>query len=311
MWVQFYLVKTIFFVAMNKRIIFILIFCVSFAHAQMLDNTEGKTFGDVPFFNTEFVKRNKIKSIKGFYSTKATLDYIRKTKDIYFYEFNTKGQLTKDFRTQYGDTLVSMYEYDDKGRLQLMRKSDKGGFHAYHYTYDDQDRVLEEEYRRDVSKVGDKTKFQLDRTFVVSIEKYAYEDLEGGHYKKIYFNSAGKVYKEEFFYKNEFGNLARQEGRLKMGSGLTNTTYTYDEKGRVIEKMVEKKVMGNYVSKWVYEYDTHDNVLAQHYYKDDKYITEIQIVYSDATMLLEAIISRDEETNFVTILQFSDVTFYD
>ncbi len=295
---------------MNKLFGCILILCSVIGNAQMLDNTEGKAFGDVPFFNTAFVKRNKIKTIKGFYSTKATLDPIRKTKDVYYYEFNDQGQLIKDYRTQYGDTLVSMYEYDTKGRLQLMRKSDQGGFHAYHYVYDDKDRILEEEYRRDVSKVGDKTKFQLDRTFIVSIEKYAYEELEGENYKKIYYNAAGKIYKEEFFYKDEFGNLARQEGRLKMGSGLTNTTFSYDEKGRVVEKMVEKKVMGNYVSKWVYEYDTHDNVMAQRYYKDDKYMTEIQLVYADATMLLEAIIWRDEETNFVTILQFSDVGFF-
>lgn len=279
--------------------------------AQILDNTEGKTFGETPYFHEEFVKRNKIKTIKGYYSTKASLDYIHKTKDVYFYQFNTEGQLVTEYKTQYGDTLVSMFEYDDQGRLAILRKSDNAGFHSYHFKYDDQNRITEKEYRRDVSKGGDKAKFVLDKTFIVSVEKFEYINLEGNNYKKIYLNHADKVYKDEFHYFNEFDLLIEQEGRMKMGSGLTKTTYQYDEFGRVSEKKSEKRVMGNYTAKWVYEYDEHNNVLAEHYYKDDKYITEYQIVYQQETMLLKALVTRDVETEFVTILRFSDYTFFE
>jgi len=78
------------------------------AVGQMLDNTEGKTFGETPYFNEAFVKRNKIKTLKGYFSTKATMDYIRKSKDVYYYEFNEAGQLIKDYRTQYKDTFVCL-----------------------------------------------------------------------------------------------------------------------------------------------------------------------------------------------------------
>ncbi|MCC7454261.1 MAG: hypothetical protein IT222_08860, partial [Crocinitomix sp.] len=54
--------------------IFITAFNVS---GQMIDMSEGKTFGDPPFFNQEFVKRNKLKTISGYYSTKATLQAIK------------------------------------------------------------------------------------------------------------------------------------------------------------------------------------------------------------------------------------------
>lgn len=277
----------------------------------MLDNTEGRTFGDVPYFNEAFVKRNKIKSLKGYYSTKATMDYIRKSKDVCYYEFNDEGQLIQDYRTQFRDTFVTMYEYDAKGRLSLLRKSDNGGYHAYRYTYDDKDRIIEKEYRRDLNKSGDKINFELDRSFVVSIEKFEFEDMEGENYKKMYFNTADKVYKEEFFYYNEEGYLAKQESRLKMGSQLNITSYTYDIMGRVTEKKITKRGMSNSTLRWNYEYDEHSNFLAQHYYKDEVYLTEHQIVYDEATFLLDAIITRDEETNFVTILKFADVTFFD
>ncbi len=283
-------------------------FCVD---AQMIDNTEGKTFGDVPYFNVEFIQRNKIKRIQGFYSTKATLDVIRKTNNYYCYEFNEKGQLIKDYQTQFLDTLVKQYEYDQIGRLVLLRKSDKNGFESYHYTYDDRGRILVEEYRRDVNKARDKINFELDQSFSVSIEKFEYVEMEGLNYKKVYYNTAGKIYMDEIFYFDEHGYLVRQEARLKMGSGLSDTRFTYDEKGRVSEKIVEKRGMGNYTSTWRYDYDEHSNVMAQHYYKNDSYLTEHQVVYFQESMLLKAIITRDEETDFMTILQFTDYTYYE
>lgn len=281
------------------------------ATAQMIDNTEGQTFGEVPFFHVDFIQRNKVKSIRGYYSTKATLDVIHRTKDFYGYEFNRAGQLIKDYRSQFGDTLVRMYEYDENGQLAVLRKSDKQGFESYHYLYDDRGRILSEEYRRDLSKERVKTNFILDKSYSVSVEKFEYVDLEGLNYKKVYYNTAGKIYMDEFFYFDENEFLLRQEGRLKMGSGLTNTYYSYDQKGRVIEKRVEKSVMGNYTSKWTYEYDEHSNVLAQHYYKNDVYITENQIVYFQESFLIKAIITRDEATDFMTILQFADYSHYE
>lgn len=278
---------------------------------QMIDNTEGKTFGDVPFFSVDFIQRNKVKTIRGYYSTKATLDVIHKTKDFYGYEFNRAGQLVKDFRTQFGDTLVRMYEYDENGRLAVLRKSDKQGFESYHYLYDERGRILSEEYRRDFTKGINKTNFILDQSFSVSIEKFEYIDLEGMNYKKVYYNTSGRIYMDEFFYFDENGFLIRQEGRLKMGSGLTNTFYKYDEKGRVIEKNVEKSVIGNYTSKWTYEYDDHSNVMAQHYFKNEAYITENQLVYFQESLLLKAIITRDEATDFMTILQFTAYTYFE
>ena len=294
-----------------RLLTFILLLTACTINAQVLDNTNGKTFGETPFFNEDFIRRNKVKFMKGYYSTKADLDYIRNSKDVYYYEFNIKGQLITDYRTQNKDTIIAYYEYDDQGRLALMRKSDNGGFYAYYFRYDDAGNIIEKEFRRDLNKTGDKTNFQLDRTFIVSTEKFSYVNMEGKDFKKIYYNNIGKVYKEEFYYYNEFGNIKKQESRMKMGSGYSYTIYEYDFKGRVSKKRLEKHFAGNSKSEWVYEYDEHDNILAQHYYKQEKYISEHQIVYDETTFLLGAIIARDDETNFVTIIQFSDYGYFD
>jgi len=306
-----FLEKSGFFVLMLKASSFFCFFTFLSVHGQMLDNIEGKTFGEVPYFNEAFVKRNKIKTITGYYSTKATLDIIRKSKDVYYYEFNEQGQLTKDYRTQYKDTLIGMYAYNESGLLSVLRKSDNGGFHSYHYLYDDRGRILSQEYRRDFNKVGDVASFELDKSFSISIEKFEYIDMEGQGYKKIYYNTADRIYQEEFFYFEENGYLIKQEARMKIGASYTNTSFVYDEIGRVKEKIIEKRLQNTYISKWVYEYDEHSNVLAQHYYKKDAYLTESQIVYANDNLLIEAIISRDVETNLVTILKLSDYVFFD
>ena len=300
-----------FFAQMLKLITYLFLLSAFSAYSQILDNREGKTFGDVPFFNESFIKRNKLRTIKGNYSTKASLDYIKKSKDVYYYEFNAQGQLIQDYRTQYGDTIINTYQYDSLGRIELIRKSDNNGFQSYHYTYDKKNRITSQEFRRDVNKVGSKTNFVLDRTFIISTEKFRYTDLEGLNYKKFYLNHVDKVYKEEFFYYNKDGYLIKQEGRMKMGSGLNVTTYSYDELGRVKEKLAIKQLSSKSTTKWIYKYDEHSNVLSQHYYKNNKYLTEYQIVYAEETLLLDAIITRDDETNFVTILDFVDYTFFD
>ena len=53
---------------------------------QMLDNSDCAAFSGEPFFYTEFIRSNKIKSITGVVSTKADLQVIK-----------SKGLVTKFF----------------------------------------------------------------------------------------------------------------------------------------------------------------------------------------------------------------------
>ena len=279
--------------------------------SQILENTEGQTFGEKPNFVEDFVRRNKIKSIKGTFSTKAAMDYIRPNDDIYIYKFNQSGELTLEYKTQLGDTLVTIYLYDDRGNLTVLRKSDQYGFHSYHYKYDALNRIIYSEYRRDTNRGQDKLAFEPDQSLIVSTETFEYIELEGKNYKKIYYNNTGNIYKEEFFYFDENNYLIRQEGILKTGSGRTNTTYAYDEKGRLLEKYSESFVMGNYTSKYAYEYDEFGNILSLKYYRNGEYITEYQIMYYPETLLLLGIITRDHATNFMTILSFKEYVYFD
>jgi hypothetical protein len=294
-----------------KKTVFLLFFLRSLLlNAQMLDASNGELFNETPFFNTVFIKQNKIKEIKGYYSTKVDLDMIRPTNDVYAYLFNENGQLIKEYNTKYGDTTVIQYTYDTNSNVITIRKSDKYGFHSYHYQYDSLNRITFKEYRRDLNRTGDKLNFELDKTYRISSESYTYENTSVG-LKKSYFNSKGILYQIEFFYKDEHGFLVKQESHLITGYGRAITTYKYGDKGLLTEKHTETHFAGKTSTTYKYEYDDNQNILAQHYYRNEKYITEFQIVYNSKTMLLSAIITRDDTTNFITILKFSDYTFFE
>ncbi|NBX79445.1 MAG: hypothetical protein EBQ94_03545 [Flavobacteriales bacterium] len=61
--------------------------------AQMINNFEGKAFTDAPYFNVDFIKANKIKSITGHYSRKKDGGMIRETSDFYQYNSIPWGNL--------------------------------------------------------------------------------------------------------------------------------------------------------------------------------------------------------------------------
>ena len=302
-----FLVST--FAIMKLFIVCFLLIQSSFGFCQMLDNSEGETFSNTPFFNTNFIQKNKVKQITGYYSSKAALSSIQKSSNIYVYEFNQNGELIKEFKTKNNDTIVSQYKYDDHGNLSQVRKSDKYGFHSYHYKYDSINRVVSKEYRRDINKTKNQINFELDKSFHISSEFYSYEATTIG-LKKLYYNSKNKVFKTEFTYLDQDGYLLKRDHQLKTGSGRGITTYKYGDKGLITEKYTETHIIGKTTTKMVFEYDEFENVLAQHYHRNGTYLTEYQIIYDDKTMLLSAILTRDVKLNFITILKFSDYSFF-
>ena len=201
------------------------------------------------------------------------------------------------------------YEYNAKKQLAILRQSDQFGFHSFHYVYDSLGRLTSKEYRRDVNATGNKVKFILDQTLSVSTEIFTYE-TKVNQLKINYFNSLGKLYKYAFFYTDNNGYLYKEESQSINGNARSETKYTYNENGFLKEKVSAKELGKKITTRIKFEYDHQNNILAQHYYRNGVYKTEFQIVYYSSTMLLNALLARDIETNVITILKFSDYTYY-
>jgi hypothetical protein len=279
----------------------------------MLNNIRGEAFTDEPFFNTENIQANKIKRIIGHFSTKRMNDQIRPSELIYVYEFDTLGRLTQKYetvQTNVGlDTVVTQYTYNPNGFLKIKRKSDHYGFYAYLYEYDSIGRVVREEFRRDLNKGQDKIHFDLDKHYTITYETSSYQNYPGIE-KRIYYNSYGKPFQEKISHFNESNYITEETESLKVTSGDKTTTYLYNNKGLLQEKKTISTMMGKSEIKFVFEYDDKNNLLSKQIHRDSVYVSEIQIVYGRTTGLIQAILTRQVSTNFITILQFDKIQFY-
>lgn len=276
----------------------------------MLQNTRVSVFDGRPEFSREFIRSKKIKSISGSFSTKATSDMMRESKEFVYYKFNQYGELTFEYRTLLGDTLFILYVWDERSNLIIKRSANKYGFESRHYRYDHKNRVIYSELRTCTSNGENRWTYIPDEDKKISSEKFEYVDLDEKSYKKNYLNNSGVVYKEEFFYFNDRGQLIEQTGFQKIGSGKTSAHFFYDNAGKIVQKKSENTVMGFYADRYEYEYDSSANIFAMKYYENGVYKTEFQFVYDSDNIMLKALIMRDITTEVMTIIKYDNYSYY-
>lgn len=279
------------------------------SYAQVLDNREGKAFTDEPFFNTDFIKTNKLKSLNGTYVYKKDGEPMYTTKYSYVYEFDTNGQLASTYETRADDgskdTTWSIYEYDEEGLLEIHRKTDLDGFLTVHYTYDSLNRVIKEEFVRDIDSNG-----RIIRSLKFNEEEIKYVDFNGKT-RRTRYNNYDLPYLDETYNYNELGYLVERIERIKMTGTVYTFHYEYDEKGKLaaIRKSSNKKE--GYSEELLFKYDELGNLVEKHVYRDGVFTTDYQIIYNSKTKLLSSVITRQVSTNFMMIIRFLDYEFYE
>lgn len=282
--------------------------------AQMLNNKTGEAFTDRPFFNSHVIKQNKIESISGNFTVKKVNDILRNTSLERKYYFDRGGRIIKTYETIQADrgkdTIVTYWEYDNAGNVAVIRTADQYGFYATHYSYDSHNRVTREEFRRNLNQNKNRIRFELGDEFMVSYEKSGYENYPGQE-KRIFFNNYDQPYKEEISYFDEDGFIVEKMDRLKRTSGMKQTHFYYNEKGLLDSLQVSSNQTGSSVRLYTYEYDSFGNLLSQQYFKNREHTTEFQVIYHRETALLNYILTREISTNYITILNLSNYTFYD
>jgi YD repeat-containing protein len=283
------------------------------ATSQLLNNSSGMAFTDVPFFNESFIRNNHLKSLKGTYTFKKMGDIMRQTNYVYVYEFDTLGRLSQSYetrKTEEGkDTMVLAYGYDNQGRLEFIRRKDGNGFLSTHYTYDSIGRKVREEYRRDIDSMGSLLHPQFERSTVLNFETMSYQDYPGQQQKTV-FNNYGFPYLQETSYFNADNYLIEREERLKMTSQTMRHTYEYNERGWISKiSSVSVQDAGNN-QELRFRYDGQGNLIEKHIYRNGVFTTDIQVIYNLQTGLLTSILTREVSSNFISILRFEGYQYF-
>lgn len=289
-----------------------LIFSLS-THAQILEINQP-LFTDHPFFNTSFIKSNKVKSIKGSISSKKVRDIIRTKGLDYYYEFNDDGTLLMQLSSHYSkglkDSSIVTYCYDEKSNISIKRKSDSYGYYSHHYKYDTANNVILQTYCRDENRFECKNKFELKNQYVIVADSFSYIKIDETQLKKIFYNGNGKVFKHQINYYNEHGYLTEEYTKFIIGNKKKKITYEYDEMGRIMKKHLFTNIAQNKKATEAYTYDEIGNILDIKKYDNEKHTSTKQFLYDKKTMLLTAQIIQDIETGFLRIIQY-EYTFYD
>ena len=300
--------------ASNFLLLISILFVLSNSFAQLLNNKTGEAFTDRPFFNAQVIKQNKIQTISGKFTVKKVNDILRNTGLERKYYFDRDGRIIKTYETvqasKVKDTIVTYWEYDKAGNIAIIRTADQYGFYATHYSYDSLNRVTREEFRRNLNQNKNRIRFELGDEFMVSYEKSGYENYPGQE-KRIFYNSYDQPYKEEISYFDEDGFIIEKMDRLKRTSGIKQTHFYYNEKGLLDSLQVSSNQTGSSVRLYTYEYDSFGNLLSQQYFKNREHTTEFQVIYHRETALLNYILTREISTNYITILNLTNYTFYD
>ncbi|MCO6500367.1 MAG: hypothetical protein J5I47_08335 [Vicingus serpentipes] len=311
--------NSLFYETIKKYLFFFLLtsFIISFyapSNAQLLAINKP-LFSDDPFFNTLFIKENKIKSIKGSRSSKKIQDIIRSKGLDFYYEFDNKGNLSKQIATfiigKVGkDTNIITYEYNDNNHLILQRKSDNYGFYSHSYQLDSLNRIIKQTYNREENTYACKGSFMLCQRYPIASDSFSYQQIDSSQIKKIFYNNYGKPYKQQINYYDEFGYLTEEYTKFIIGNKKSKKTFEYDENGRLTNEHYTSYLSQEKKITQTFEYDNLGNVLSIKIFHDDKHITTKQFIYDQKTMLLTAQLIQDIPTEFIQIVQYQ-YTFFD
>lgn len=281
--------------------------------SQFLDNSKGNAFSEIPFFNEKFVKNNKIKSLKGTYTFKKMGDIMRETDYVFQYDFDNKGHLIQSFETNNEsrkiDTTLLLYSYYKDGNLAFVRRKDNIGYYSTHYFYDSINRVIKEEYKRDIDTAGTFFVPSFERSMLLNFETIKYEKT-GVFEKSTVHNSYGLPFKEIISTHDSTGYLISKEEKLKFGNQRTITQFEYNENGWISNIKITNSNNSKLNQELRFKYDEFGNLSEKHIYKNNQFITDIQVIYNLKTGLISSILTRDVATNFISILRFEAVKFY-
>ena len=271
-------------------------------------------FSDQPFFNSEFIKINNIKSISGSISSKKVRDIIRSKGLKSHYEFNENGKLTLQYKSHITqnktDTAITFYEYNDDGKISKKRKSEGAGFYSYQYRYNNENNIIAQTYSRDENKFGSKNKFELKKKYIIKTDSFSYQPYGKGQVKKLFYNSYGIKYKEQTNSFDSLGYLTEERTKFIIGNNKTKLTYEYDQYGRLYKKHIYTNISQDKKTTAIYSYDEIGNVLEIKNYNEEKHISTKEFLYDEKTMLLSAIIIQDIASELLRIIKY-DYTFFD
>lgn len=289
--------------------LFVLVLAPLCSDAQTLLVLPGDDDASLVHFNPQFIQRNRIAAIHGEQMVKRDNEPMRAKKGTYLYRFDEQGRTvySNNASGQPGtgkDTTSTLLTFDDKGRVVRRLRNDLAGYFAYTLAYDANDRPTRETYTRIENLSTDRYVLQPGTITEISDEQFRYETESDTAYRKIHVNGLGLPFREQRFAKDAHGYLRSIEDRYLISNRRSRTTFRYDEKGRLAERIEQPDVNVPRRIKRTWRYDTAGNAIEGAVWHDDKHVEHIEFLYEEGSMLLKARLTKDMATGHIHVVRY-------
>lgn len=291
---------------MNRLLLLGVLIFSGTLHSQILDmSLELK--GEPTFFDANFIEKNKIVKITEKISLKREGEKMVFTKKQNIFCFDSIGTLSTKIHLMPKahepgiDSFYTYYKHYQNKLIAEKRMNDRDGYYSYIYEYNDKNQLKTITYFREVKP--DTNLIKPIEKLIVSKETFGYENPSSTEQKTLFYNTAGKVYKEKTSQYDQYGYLKREFTSFIIGSHKHELTYAYDSLGRLSEKTEMVRSFEKSETKSHYKYDHIGNIIEETVYKNGKEFELVQYLY-DKNLLLSAKLIKEHQSNIINIYQY-------
>ncbi len=269
----------------------------------MIDPKRGEPFSDQPFFDDEFIKWQKIKSLKGNYIYMSSDGAIRSTAYALFFEFDTLGRLSYQYETCKDDgttdTTWNYYAYNEKSQLTAHTQCYGQSCKSNQFIWDEKDFV----------KINQELIYEPEIN-----PKLIYRDSIGTSISDEYifhnfYNNSGGLYLIVETHIDYMKRPLSKSKRYVNTSEVWNEDYLYNPCGKLLEIKSYKGVDTLIYTKQNYEYNDLGYLLKYSSIANGNVIEETEFLYNE-NGILESSITQNYKLGLVTLIRFSDISFY-
>ncbi len=261
-------------------------------------------------FNPHFIQRNGITTIIGQQMVKRDGQPMREKSEKYLYRFNAAGLpvYTNNSFGQPGsgrDTANTTYTYDTAGRIRRRLRNDLAGHFAYDVELDELGRTIRETYTRVENLGSDRYNLIPGKVTEISDEHFRYEAPSDTVLRKLFTNNHGLPFREQVYTKDKMGYLRSIDDRYLISNRRSRTTFRYDEKGRLAERIEQPDMAVARTIKRTWHYDAAGNVLDGTLWHDDRQVDREEFLYDEQTMVLTARLTKDMASGVIHVVRFT------
>ena len=296
---------------MNRLLSPLFLLCVTISvHGQALLILPETSDAHDLHFNPHFIQRNGIITIIGDQLVKRDGQPMREKNERYLYRFSASGHTTYS-NNSFGqpgsgrDTANTTYTYDTAGRIRRRLRNDLAGHFAYDIELDEQGRTIRETYTRIENLGSDRYNLIPGKVTEISDERFRYEAPSDTILRKLFTNNHGLPFREQVFTKDRMGYLRSIDDRYLISNRRARTTFRYDEKGRLAERIEQPDMALARTMKRTWHYDATGNVLDGTLWHDDRQISREEYLYHEQTMMLTARLTKDLASGVIHVVRFT------